>query len=129
MTHDAYEVENLIKLLGAKRSDPKLLAFIIEYGANALFTVDKEDDADNEFAEFKEQGFGFYFENDVLLSISLHSAKNDPSYAKYKKALPSGLNFGDSKANVIAKLGNPDELGGGRWLLWKYPALDQVSNK
>jgi hypothetical protein len=114
MDDKLFSVENLSRFLGVKRSNGGLRAFIEQSGATPVSTVDKEDDADDEYVEFKEQGVGFYFENDTLVSIFLHSGSDGSGYAKYDHPLPMGIQLDQSKADVVALLGSPNAEGGGR---------------
>ena len=114
MDKNLYRVEKLLRFLGRIRSDDALVKFIAQFAVLPLAIVDKEDDADDEFLEFKEYGFGFYFEKDVLLSITLHSIDNASGYVSYENPLPFGVSFGQSMSDVEKILGEPDSAGGGR---------------
>ena len=111
--NNLHTVEALSSLLGARRSDTRVDAFIREFTPPPIITVDKEDDADDEFIEFKTQGFGLAFDGDVLQAIHLHSGEQDDDYAKYDLPLPMGIQFQQSKAELLSRLPPPDVTGGG----------------
>lgn len=110
-----YNPEQLISLLGLFRSDSKIEEFISNIGINPINTVDKEDGADDEFIEFKEQGLGLTFDKDKLIQISLYSGEKDSDYAKYSNSLPKGISFEQSQSELQTLLGPPNAKGGGHY--------------
>lgn len=113
MVTGVFDVISLIKLLGVNRMDRNLSIFLEGIEITPLITVDKDDGADDEYIEFKELGFNFYFEHDILDSIFLFSADNDEEYLEYACSLPDGLTFNQSKQEVLNLLGHPFSEGGG----------------
>ena len=113
MSEAPHHVNKLMEFLGASRSDEKLREFIRQFIPPPTITVDKEDGADDEYIEFKEHGFCFYFEVDVLVSIFLYSGKKDKNYVMYELPLPMGICFHNSKSEMIGRLEDPNAKGGG----------------
>lgn len=113
MNKNLYSADKLAGFLGLHRSDDTLNEFISQFGEDVITTVDREDDADDEFAEFKKFGFGFYFEKNQLLSISLHSSEKDTSYSRYDNPLPMERTFEQTRVEVVEALGEPEASGGG----------------
>ena len=111
--HDRQSVECLIDLLGARRTDPRIESLICESEPPPEITVDKGDDADDEFVEFKAHGFGLAFDHDILQSIHLHSGLQDDGYTRYELPLPMGVAFTRSKSDLLSCLPEPDVVGGG----------------
>ncbi len=108
-----HHLDRLLSLLGAKRSDENVEAFIRKFDPPPIITVDKEDDADDEFIEFKSQGFGLAFAGDILHSFHLHAGEEDDDYARYDLPLPMGLSFHQLKSELLEHLPQPDAEGGG----------------
>lgn len=108
-----YSAENLTKLLGARRDDRQFQALIAQSTSPPVITVDREDDADDEFIEFRDRGISLYFEKSVLLQVALFSQDNDSGFSEYKPSLPMGINFGEQKTALLARLPEPDLSGGG----------------
>ena len=104
---------NLIPLLGKNRNDKEVEKVFHMFEGEAVVTVDKEDDADDEYVEIKSKGVGFYFEKNVLLSVFLHSPTSTPDYMGYELSLPLELQFNQSKEDVVGLLGSPACEGGG----------------
>lgn len=113
MDNSSYDAEELVSLIGLSRSDNKVQTFINQFGTAPVFTVDKEDDADDEFVEFKEQGLAICFEKDVLMSICLHSGERTADFATYGHPLPMGICFEQSKSELLDSFGSPAAEGGG----------------
>jgi hypothetical protein len=109
-----HDLNTLIGFLGKPRSDQNLKAFISEFIPPPEITVDKEDDADYEFIEFKAHGFGLAFYDDILQSFHLQSGKAVDDYSKYDLSLPMGISFEESKSELLARLPAPDVEGGGQ---------------
>lgn len=112
--NDSHNVDGLIRLLGASRSDPRIDSFIRQVDPPPVITVDKEDDADAEFVEFKAHGFGLAFDHDILRAVDLRSGQQADGYARYELPLPMGISFQQSRSEVQALLPPPDVEGGGR---------------
>ena len=110
---EPHHIDRLNELLGAHRTDSRLDAFIGQFDPPPVITVDKEDDADDEFVEFKAQGFGLAFDQDVLQAVHIRSGQQDDGYTKYNLSLPMGITFSQSKSEVLAILPPPDVEGGG----------------
>jgi hypothetical protein len=113
MTNVFYDTERLASLLGVSRSDNMLQAFIDRFSPPPIITVYKEDDEDREYLEFKEEGFEFCFDSDVLLAIFLYSGGKDSDYSGYCPPLPMGICFHHSKSELLDLLPHPNDRGGG----------------
>jgi len=108
-----YKVDKLINLLGLNRHDEQIDMFLKQVCATPEITIDKEDGADDEYIEFKELGFGLHFMSDILSAIHFHSEYDISDYKMYYHPLPMGIHFKQSKSEILAFLGEPDDKGGG----------------
>jgi hypothetical protein len=113
LTNSHHNVDTMISYLGAMRSDKRIETFIRQFFLPPLITVDKVDDADDEFIEFKPHGFGLTFDKGILKSFHLHSGGPDDEYARYGLPLPKGIKFEHSKSDLLAILPPPTVEGGG----------------
>jgi hypothetical protein len=111
--YDTFSIKSLIGFIGCDRGDFRFNEFISSLNIRPLITIDKEDGANDEYVEFKDAGIGFYFENNILMSIFLHSGEDGKGYLKFQEPLPMGMCFGQSIDEVANCLGSPDAKGGG----------------
>ena len=64
---------------------------------------------DNAHYSFTEEGISLIVERDKLKAILLYSSIEDNEFSEYKGSLPGGLNFNNSKIEVLKKLGEPEK--------------------
>jgi curved DNA-binding protein CbpA len=62
------------------------------------------------FYEFKNNGIGFLFNQDILISISLF-AKGYRGYRQFRGNIPGGLSFFNYRQDVKEKIGEPAQSG------------------
>ena len=113
MNDNPFGVDSLIRLIGCDRSDSRFVKIVAHSDHPPVSTVFREDDADEEYLEFKDVGVGLYFDSNKLMSVFLHSGEDGTDYERYENPLPMGIYFGQSKNEVANTLGSPDEQGGG----------------
>lgn len=113
-------VEKLKDLLERPATDPDVLEVIGQAGPI-------KRSSDHGFVELKNAGVSMMFKEarsflppekivdpEALYVSALHlHRKKHEGYAEYRNRLPSGLVFGDSEAEVVRKLGEPEARGGG----------------
>ncbi len=123
-----HDFQRLVTLLSLPKESPILESFITNMAVAAEVTTDTENNADDEFIEFKKLGFGLCFQSGVLQQIALHSGSDGSSYSRYQPALINGLAFGSTEIDIKGKMGAPDFEGGGnagyfgnvlRWIKYK----------
>jgi filamentous hemagglutinin len=112
--NNLFDINNLAPLIGLKRSDDSIEFFINKVSTIPTITVDKDDDADDEFIEFKRSGFGLHFMNNVLESIHFQFGRKNSDYTKFEYPLPLGIRFEQSKSEILNILGSPVAQGGGQ---------------
>jgi hypothetical protein len=111
--NEIFKIDNLIFLLGLKRKDQRISGFIANTLMKPIITIVKDEDSDDEFIEFKDNGFGLHFMDDILVAIHFSSKNGKPNYLDYKNNLPEKLKFGDERKSVLEHLGKPIAEGGG----------------
>jgi hypothetical protein len=93
-------------LLGKTIDDP----MIREFRLNASMMPHE----DGTCCSLPRLGIALLFDGDQLLqSIQLYGPGRDPGFAAFGDALPRGLKFSDSRADVLVKLGRPETQGTG----------------
>jgi len=102
--------------------------FLAAISSRPIVSRGIEVEADDEFQEYKELGFGLCYESGVLHQVALHSGLGDSSYARYERELIHGVVFGYSEDDVRQEMGSPVFEGGGnsgffgkvlRWIKYK----------
>jgi hypothetical protein len=124
-----FEFQRLQSLLG-RRSDDKE---VVDLLGRDLLNIERS--AHVGFLEYKSNGVSVMFEeapwilpeSQVTDPRALHLSafhlhrKNHEGYLQYQEQLPGGVILGDSKTDVIRKLGRPGATGGGGVSLLNRP--------
>ena len=111
--NNGFTIDNLRRLLGTNRGDSSFDDLLASSIGRPLITKDNDDNVDDEFIEFKNEGVSLCFEKGKLLSFSLYSSYNDQGFDPYSLPIFRGVQFDTSKDDVIKLLGKPLEYGGG----------------
>lgn len=90
-----------------------MVDFLAAISSRPIVSRGIEVEADDEFQEYKELGFGLCYESGVLHQVALHSGLGDSSYARYERELIHGVVFGYSEDDVRQEMGSPVFEGGG----------------
>ena len=61
-----------------------------------------------------------YFDNGRLVSVFLYSKQKEQGYSQYTLPLPLGISFGQSKPDLLRRIGNPSASGGGKKGVFGY---------
>ncbi len=109
-----YNAEKLIKLIALNRMDNQIIFFLNQADSVPEITIDKEDGADDEYIEFKKEGFGFHFMGDILVALHFQSGRKFSDYSMYKYSLPLSIGFEQNKSEILTLLKEPLIIGGGK---------------
>jgi hypothetical protein len=109
-----FAVEELKALLKRNRAGREIADFLRNLETLSPVEIDDKDGTNDEIIECKGLGLSFYFEDDLLRSISLHTARQDTGYYSYAGLLPAGVTFQSTKSDLARLMGEPIEKGGGK---------------
>ena len=129
MTASKFEFDKLVELLGRSENDPELRSFF----GQAISNIKRNEYYG--FLEFKREGVDAVFNEapwvlppakitdpKELYLIAFHfHCEGHESHAGYDSQLPNGVAFGDSESEVLRKMGQPAERGGGNM----FPVLNR----
>ncbi len=124
-----FTIEELKALLKRNRSGREIADFLRNLETISQLEIGDKDGTNDEIIECKGLGLSFYFEDDLLRSISLHSARPEAGYCSYTGQLPAGIKFQLTRSDLDRLMGEPIERGGGKagffgnvneWVKYKF---------
>lgn len=120
MSKSDFEVAKLLEVLGKSLEDGSVQQLINRNNDLAVVTEVEEDGVSDVYYEFSEFGVALLFESGFLDTVFLYSGRENPDFDDYQLALPFGLHFNYKREDVLEKIGNPDQVGGGKEGVFGY---------